>query len=822
MVLYICLTLCQTSSGIKDLQEHVFTNIYEEALKNEKQISLHVFRMILSGVPRSGKTTFWKRLTKLKGFQPSENSPSTPAFESHMISANENEGSNVNIKEITEQEVTTSPHLEAAMLFDLHLYDDTSDLKNEALTIYRHILNEPKSVTSDSTEQSEAISESYSDESETPVLMRNQPSLDSTQTKTISKHDELEIVDSNASISERASSPIPEKVSTVTEKSVTTTTSVKGSDPISKEIDEYLEELNALLKSNEKMTDIQLIKAIKKLCNLIDVGGQRAFLEMLPTVTIGKALYLLFFSYENFEKEINETVQKRDNPEEVCTGTIYKQMDVIMQSLICVSTTSKTSSDNVALLVGTHVDKVKPQDVDRVNGIICDNVKSFLGSSLVYAEKGQRGKDKLVLEVSIAPNERCSNKPEDYQEVIMNLVENRLKCSESEKLPASWYMFSILLRRIQFAGHSVVQYHHCQQIAHKLHIKPKHLQSLLDRMHRILGIVLYFPEVEQLKDIVICDPAAVYKSISELIFNSFDVRTHPLLARRLKKWGVFMVKELKERCKEQKGCQLQLDKLLILLQHLGIIAPVDVIKSDSVPSVEPAQQSDIDAKNLIHPEYLIPCILDDAQPADLKVQIQEAQAMSIIPLRIYFSCGFAPMGGFCYLFTKLITNNHNKGWQLLLPDIFDETSQSKNDNYWRNKVTFKVDKKYIVILSSTSEYYEIHIIHSKSEKPFQLGREGCYICKKVWDAVIQILSSSLNKSQQKYETACKCINHQMLEGYDGHVMTFDHNPDDNRPEIGAVCSQDKTSVIVNDTKQSITVWFKVCIINSFDQRWVKL
>ena len=130
--------------------------------------------MILSGVPRSGKTTFWKRLTKLKGFQPSENSPSTPAFESHMISANENESSNVNIKEITEQEETSSPHLEAAMLFDLHLYVDTSDLKNEALTIYRHILNEkPKSVTSDSTQQSEDISKSHSDESETPVLMRN-------------------------------------------------------------------------------------------------------------------------------------------------------------------------------------------------------------------------------------------------------------------------------------------------------------------------------------------------------------------------------------------------------------------------------------------------------------------------------------------------------------------------------------------------------------------------------------------------------------------------------------------------------------------------
>ncbi|MCG8622745.1 MAG: hypothetical protein MJE68_12215, partial [Proteobacteria bacterium] len=110
---------------MKDLQDYIFTNVYQESLKNEQhQISLQVFRMLLCGVPRTGKTTFWKRLAKVKGFQPSEISPSTAAYESHTIAANER----------------TSPHLDSAMLFDLHLYEDTTDLKKEALTIYKHIL----------------------------------------------------------------------------------------------------------------------------------------------------------------------------------------------------------------------------------------------------------------------------------------------------------------------------------------------------------------------------------------------------------------------------------------------------------------------------------------------------------------------------------------------------------------------------------------------------------------------------------------------------------------------------------------------------------
>ena len=382
-------------------------------------------------------------------------------------------------------------------------------------------------------------------------------------------------------------------------------------------------------------------------------------------------------------------------------------------------------------------------------------------------------------------------------------------------------MFSIILRRMQLAGHSVLQYRHCELIAKKLHIKKMQLQSLLSRMHKILGIVIYFPEVEQLKDMVICDPAVVYESISELIFNSFDETSHPKLCKRLKKWGVFMIKELKEQCKAQEGCQLQLDKLIILLQHLGIIAPVNVIKSvdSDAPSAEPEHQEN--TEHSIHAQYLIPCILDDAKQADLNVYIHEAQMCSIIPLRVYFSCGFSPMGGFCYLFTKLLSNNHHKGWQLLLPDIFNETT--KNDIYWRNKVTFKVDENYIVTLLSTHEYYEIHVIFSQPMQTIKLGRDGHQICQKVWNAIKNVLSNSLNQPLQHYKTACECIIHRDSKDYDGHVMTFNHNPDDRKRHVTASCFKDKAipvTVAIDDKWQSVVVWFKVSVCNKYSMNLI--
>ena len=133
-------------TGIKELQDHVYKNIYESALRSEKaEIRLQVFKMILSGVPRSGKTTFWKRIA-IKDFVPSKTSTSTGAAESHFLSA----------------------HMSTEMLLDLHLYSetDTKDLTTEALTIYKHILEAASTQTDSSQSESVVPSESSSTSTE--------------------------------------------------------------------------------------------------------------------------------------------------------------------------------------------------------------------------------------------------------------------------------------------------------------------------------------------------------------------------------------------------------------------------------------------------------------------------------------------------------------------------------------------------------------------------------------------------------------------------------------------------------------------------------
>jgi hypothetical protein len=114
---------------------------------------------------------------------------------------------------------------------------------------------------------------------------------------------------------------------------------------------------------------------------------------------------------------------------------------------------------------------------------------------------------------------------------------------------------------------------------------------------------------------------------------------------------------------------------------------------------------------------------------------------------MYFKCGFSPMGGFCYLFTRLISE---RNWKLPLKK---EEMMTENKIYWRNKATFIVEadqKKYFVTLVSTKIYFEIHIVHTHSKEPFQLGTDGRNICRKVWNDIGSVISNSLNAPLKEY------------------------------------------------------------------------
>ena len=155
---------------------------------------------------------------------------------------------------------------------------------------------------------------------------------------------------------------------------------------LSEETIKQYEELRRKCKLSSNITKLHM------LLNIADVGGQPAFLDMLPSLTIGPAMYFLFTKLINNSGDIlsiddltkAQPVQYRtkgDNEPQECQNYTYTLQEVLfgaLSSIACFglsdkevekyiskeSETHKTSS--LALLFGTFADKLDDSKKDTL------------------------------------------------------------------------------------------------------------------------------------------------------------------------------------------------------------------------------------------------------------------------------------------------------------------------------------------------------------------------------------------------------------------------------------------------------------------------
>ena len=101
------------------------------------------------------------------------------------------------------------------------------------------------------------------------------------------------------------------------------------------------------------------------LVNMVDTGGQRAFLEMLPALTIGPALYLIFFRLnQKLNKRYQVQYVSEDQEEIQLDESSYTVEEVIFQALSTIACFSCAATkqanmpnpSHAAMLIGTHKD----------------------------------------------------------------------------------------------------------------------------------------------------------------------------------------------------------------------------------------------------------------------------------------------------------------------------------------------------------------------------------------------------------------------------------------------------------------------------------
>ena len=418
-----------------------------------------------------------------------------------------------------------------------------------------------------------------------------------------------------------------------------------ASDITKTEKDIFEEVLNA--DNWDKISDNwdEISDHLENVCLLYihDTGGQPELMDMLPALTIGPALYLLFCRLTDNLKGTFELCYRDEQGNQSIpvssTSTIGEHLRAVLSSISYMTSCSQSeeynledsdssfrelildSSKAAVYILGTYKDKVQEkneiaafdkelQDVIRPTDFYKKGLVHFASNeSLVYPVDNKHGTKKDI---------------KDLQEFVEGALKEHFK---KLQIPARWLAFSLRLRN---TGEKIMTLASCITLGKKHHMMSKETEVAIWFFHHRAGILMHFPNIPELKDVVIVDTQIIYDSITKLIVVAcrFEGSVQNYDSENCRDTGQFKFESIEKAC-----CNNLSPKLFeALLKHLSIVT--------SIPNMEQI--------------YFMPCILNSALSEELdKFERENFVSTSIPSLVICYKCGFVPIGVFPALIAKL-------------------------------------------------------------------------------------------------------------------------------------------------------------------------
>ena len=181
-------------------------------------------------------------------------------------------------------------------------------------------------------------------------------------------------------------------------------------------------------------------------------------------------------------------------------------------------------------------------------------------------------------------------------------------------------------------------------------------------LHHRVGLLMHFPEVEGLRDVVIIQLQVFFDHITSLITSQFTFREigHAAAVSDFSDSGTFTEETLR-KLSTRKGDPLTPTRIVSLLQCLHIVAELKI--KGKMRKVE---------KRYFMPCALKPFVLGTASSAHVVSDLCPP------PLLVWFECGYTPVGVFCCLVVYLLEITDSPKWSLV------------DQRHYRNKIKFNV------------------------------------------------------------------------------------------------------------------------------------
>jgi GTPase SAR1 family protein len=272
------------------------------------------------------------------------------------------------------------------------------------------------------------------------------------------------------------------------------------------------------IKNEDWMSVREELKDIEgmTLFQIIDVGGQPEFHDILPLLLTGPAIYLLFF---NLNQKLDQRYTYLYQHEDGSTSGAYKSQLTVFQVLHQIlSSISSMSEFSPAIVIGTHLDQLKSTDGKEFTWKPTDDPLKDRMKEHFYYEKSLIPNQVDGENCIVFPVDNINGTLEDEIKPLRLKIKAKLNELKGTSLPTSWALFYYLLRSIDDnEDPKYCTLDEAKSLAEGLKIKD--VETVLKYFHERFGSVLYYHDVED-KDCnkyVFRDANVILRAVNEFV-----------------------------------------------------------------------------------------------------------------------------------------------------------------------------------------------------------------------------------------------------------------------------------------------------------------
>ena len=614
----------------------------ELAIRQKGSLDKTIMQCVFVGVPRSGKSSLMRRMV---GERPAHSSPSTGI-----------------VDKVVQVEIVRSSTAAASVSGSTWVKLNHDD---EAVTVVMDTAQSHSSEVADSGTRSQA--------SVAVAAVHQTEPNSTTDGVRVSEQPQPESVSEDRRQHQPHQSPSPTMASTQPHLPSQSSSASSNTADLKSSVD--------LCKSALRRNPVYAARVSQEqgwMVYLTDTGGQIEFQELLPLLVSGPSVFFLVFRLDHdLNKQfIVEYVRPNGTTSEPYLSN-FTVKEALLQTLASIASMGTYvykghGKEQVPLrsqvfFVGTHMDKVSREKIDRIDCSLHHMVKStglYREGMIQFASESR-----MLLAVN-----NLSDDDSGIQQVREAVERLGSRGNFKVTAPPSWLIFSLTIRQHK---DRVLSYEQCFEVARQCGITSREeLNEALWFLHTKVGLIRHFQGegLEDLQEIVIQDPQVLFDRITDLVVETFTFdKADPVVREDFKKKGIFPFSTF-EKISASSDHLLTPSRLVKLLEHLHIVSLL--VKEEGEDEEEEGEK-----------RYFMPCILAHTQPPESTSRLERIsraftavfrrsaeQSPNNSSLLVGFRCGYCPKGLFAALVVYLLANarSHGHKWTLQRDQIFKD------------------------------------------------------------------------------------------------------------------------------------------------------